>query len=85
MKKEYRKAVTIEAERFDGSDSMMDEYHITKSRWSTINKAYYSLDNEHVSIELKIGDWIATCAKNEPYVISDEIFNLTCVEVKHGV
>jgi len=77
--------VTIEAERFDGSDSMMDEYHVTETRWSTLNKTYYSLDNEHGSIEFEIGDWIITCAKHDPYVISDEIFNLNYVEVKHGV
>lgn len=85
MKKEYRKAVTIEAERFDGSDSMMDEYHVTETRWSTIDKTYYSLDGIHGSIELEIGDWIVTGAKHELYVISDEIFNMTYVEVKHGV
>lgn len=69
MKKEYRKAVTIEAERFDGSDSMMDEYHITENRWSTTNKTYHSLDNECGSIELGIGDWILTDGKHGIYAI----------------
>lgn len=85
MKKEYRKVVTIKAERFDGSDNMMNEYHVTETRWSTIDRTYYSLDNEHGSIELGIGDWIVTGAKHEVYAISDEVFNLTYAEVKHGV
>jgi len=85
MKKEYRKAVTIEAEQFDGSEYMMNEYHIRTRRGVVFDETYYSLDNEHGSIELEIGDWIVTGAKHELYAISNEVFNLTYVEVKHGV
>ena len=82
MKKEYRKAVTIEAEQFDGSPEMIEKYHIE------YDGAYilpFRIETPEGWLGVKAGDWIATGAKSEYWPIDDEIFNLTYVEVKHGV
>lgn len=82
MKKEYRKAVTIEAERFDGSAEMIEKYHIEYDGAYILPLRIETLEGW---LGIKSGDWIATGAKSEHWPISDEIFNMTYVEVKDGV
>lgn len=87
---------TVKAEVFDGSDEMIEKYHI---RTNTV----YSLDpenelsNEAISyqietldqietiegwIVLEANDWIATGVDGEHWAIKDDIFKKTYTEVK---
>lgn len=80
MIKEYRKTATIKAEQFDGSEEMMNKYHLTERVWSSgIHE--YSIKTKEGLMELWIGDWISTGVEGEHWAIADEIFKKTYEEV----
>ena len=61
MIKVYRNTATIKAEQFDGSEEMVDKYHVILNGWEYINA----------------GDWIATGANGEHWGIANDIFKKT--------
>lgn len=78
MIKEYRKVVTIKAEQFDGSDEMIKKYHIDVDDYG--NCAIRG--SEGFMIQLIKDDWIASGIDGERWVIYDDIFRKTYVEVE---
>lgn len=84
MLKEYRKTATIKAERFDGSEEMMNKYGIYKRGTSFMqNSDYvYYLPTKEGDLQTWIGCWIATGVNGEHWAIADEIFKKTYEEVK---
>lgn len=79
MLKEYRKTATIKAEQFDGSDAMVEKYHIE------YDEAYilpFRIETIEGWLGMKAGDWIATGVNGEHWPIADEIFKKTYEEVK---
>lgn len=80
--KTYRKIATIQAEQFDGSQEMMDKYGIFDLRLmsSVYLNPIYNLPTLEGSLEVEIGDWIATGVKGEHWAIKDDIFRETYEE-----
>lgn len=77
MIKVYRKTGTIKAEQFDGSDNMINKYHIE------LDEAYvlpFRIETIQGWIGLAVGDWIATGVNGERWVIADYVFKETYVE-----
>jgi hypothetical protein len=83
MLKEYRKTATIKAEKFDGSDEMIDKYGIVKENF-VINgwDPTFSIPTLEGSLAINIGDWIATGVDGEHWAIADDIFRKTYEEVE---
>lgn len=77
----YRKINTVQAEQFDGSNSMCDKYRITKQPVKGNRRFVYNLMNLKESIQVVPGDWIVTEDVGERHVISDEVFAATYEEV----
>ena len=59
MLHEYRKKTTIKAEQFDGSDEMMERYHITDDGFGDT----YTFRFDNNCLPLKCGWWIVDCGK----------------------
>lgn len=92
MIKAYRKTATIKAEQFDGSDEMIDKYHI-----ETVEGDYakdcsmpeagpapyvrYFLTRFDVDKGISAGDWIATGVNGEYWTISNDVFKKTYAEL----
>ena len=77
MIKIYRKTATIKAEQFDGSNEMVNKYHIE------YDEAYvvpFRIETLEGWIGIKTCDWIATGANGEHWPIADDIFKKTYVE-----
>ena len=77
MIKTYRKIATIQAEQFDGSNEMVNKYHIE------YDEAYvvpFRIETLEGWIGIKTCDWIATGANGEHWLIADDIFKKTYVE-----
>ncbi|APB85468.1 hypothetical protein [Lactiplantibacillus plantarum] len=82
MIKVYRKMATIKAEQFDGSDEMVDKYHIE------YNEAYmvpFRIEALEGWIGIEVGDWIATGVHGEHWVIADAVFKQTYAELDERV
>ena len=82
--KRYRKTATITAEQFDGTEEMVERYHLLHeyvddglmaSRWCWIK----TLEGD---VQIREGDWIATGINGEHWPIANDIFQKTYVEVK---
>ncbi len=79
MIKTYRKTATIQAEQFDGSDEMIEKYHIE------YDGAYilpFRIETPEGWLGMKAGDWIATGVKSEHWPITDDVFKQTYVEAE---
>ena len=79
MIKNYRKTATIQAEQFDGSAEMAKRYSI--GYWRNTNDPMFRLKTLEGPMSLNIGDWIATGVKGEHWVIADDVFKASYVEV----
>lgn len=86
MLKEYRKIATIKAEQFDGTQKMVNKYHISVYN-ENIDKYgglgdwtpdEYTFNGTYIDV----GDWIAIGVEGENWAIDDEIFKKTYEEVK---
>lgn len=78
MIKFYRKTATIKAEQFDGSDDMINKYHIE------FDEAYvlpFRIETMEGWIGMAVGDWIATGINGEHWPIADDIFQKTHAEL----
>lgn len=74
MIKIYRKTGTIKAEQFDGSNDMINKYHIE------FDEAYvlpFRIETIQGWIGLAVGDWIETRANGEHCPIADDVFKKT--------
>lgn len=89
MIKAYKKVATIQAEQFDGSDEMIEKYHIRTNTVYELDPEYrsfddivpYQIETLEGFIELDPGDWIATGISGEHWPIANDIFKKTYVEV----
>lgn len=88
MIKIYRKTETIKAERFDGSEEMIDKYHVrcdTEYMLSDDQLKYsmgpYQIETLEGFLNIGVGDWIATGVNGEHWPIADDIFKKTYVEL----
>ena len=88
MIKEYRKTATIKAEQFDGSEEMIDKYHVRCNTEYMLSDDPFEYSMVPYQIEasgswgnLNVGDWIATGVKGENWSITDEIFKKTYAEL----
>lgn len=78
MIKIYHKTATIKAEQFDGSNDMIDKYHIE------IDDAYgcpFRLETLEGWLGVNIHDWIATGVNGEHWAIADDVFKKTYKEL----
>jgi len=78
MIKIYRKTATIKAEKFDGSNEMINKYHIE------IDDAYscpFRLETLEGWLGVNIHDWIATGVNGEHWPIADDVFKKTYAEL----
>ncbi|MGY5255803.1 DUF1642 domain-containing protein [Lactiplantibacillus plantarum] len=78
MIKLYRKTGTIKAEQFDGSDEMINKYHIE------LNDAYmcpFRFETPAGWIGIDLHDWIATGVTGGHWLISDNLFKKTYAEL----
>ncbi|MBZ3776471.1 hypothetical protein K9P40_05195 [Lentilactobacillus otakiensis] len=87
MIKIYRKTATIMAEQFDGSQKMIKKYGIEDSADSGYNDSDWEdeglcIPTKKGYLRINNGDWIATSIDGEHWVIQDDIFKKTYVEVK---
>lgn len=89
MLKEYRKTETIKAEQFDGSEEMIDKYHVrcdTEYMLSDDPLEYstvpYQMETLEGFLNINAGDWIATGVEGEHWAIDNEIFKKTYEEVE---
>lgn len=83
----YRKQ-PIEAEQFDGSEEMIDKYHVrcdTEYMLSDDPLEYstvpYQMETLEGFLNINAGDWIATGIDGEHWEISDEVFKKTYAEL----
>lgn len=75
----YIKTVAIEAEQFDGSQEVMNKYHII---WGYLDNEWEQLINTlEGRLIIRTGDWIATGVMGEHWPIADEIFKQTYKEL----
>ncbi|MCB4211180.1 DUF1642 domain-containing protein [Lactiplantibacillus plantarum] len=78
MTKIYFKTATIKAEQFDGSDEMVDKYHIAiGSGWV----APYRINTLEGWVGVQINSWIATGVNGEHWTITDDVFKKTYSEL----
>ncbi|WND29912.1 DUF1642 domain-containing protein [Lactiplantibacillus plantarum] len=88
MIKVYRKTATIKAEQFDGSEEMIDKYHVrcdTEYMFSDDQLEYsmgpYQIETLEGFLNIGVGDWIATGVNGEHWPIADDVFKQTYVEL----
>ena len=81
----YRKTALIEAEQFDGSQEMIDKYHLEIWKGTDDNVIYeYSIPTLEGVMDLGVNDWIATGVNGEHWAIADDVFKKTYEAVKDG-
>lgn len=78
MIKTYKKIATIQAEQFDGSQGMIEKYKITITQY--VPTTMFELETLEGSLNLDIGNWIATGIKGEHWAIADDVFKATYEE-----
>lgn len=78
MIKAYRKTATIKAEQFDGSDEMINKYHIEYDEAYTVPFRIEAIEGW---IGVEGGDWIATGVHGEHWLIADAVFKQTYAEL----
>ncbi|WP_072534540.1 DUF1642 domain-containing protein [Lactiplantibacillus plantarum] len=80
MIKIYRKANTIKAEQFDGSNKMVDKYELIDA--GTMLGTHHSPELYLTgSGKINVGDWIATGVNGEHWPIADDVFKKTYAEL----
>ncbi|KRM62089.1 prophage Lp1 protein 31 [Paucilactobacillus vaccinostercus DSM 20634] len=72
----YIKTGTTEFEQFDGSDEMIGKYDIDPEQIGE-GMPMYQLETLKGTIQIFIGDWIATGVEGEHWPVKDEIFQKT--------
>ncbi|WP_333604399.1 hypothetical protein [Lactobacillus acetotolerans] len=77
MIKTYRMIATIQAEQFDGSNKMIEEYNITPPMPLDPDYTINTLEGDMV---LGVGDWIAIGVNDEHWPIANDIFKKTYTE-----
>jgi hypothetical protein len=84
MLKEYRKAATIKAEQFDGSEEMIKKYGIGKFKKFTQGngESIFIVETTEGSFQLNIDDWIAIEDNGYRWTIKDDYFKKTYEEVE---
>lgn len=75
----YRKTALIEAEQFDGTQTMMVKYGIFAHPEAHyfMDKPLYTLKTKEGDMEVKPYDYIATGVDGEHWCIADDIFRKT--------
>ncbi|XRJ97326.1 hypothetical protein ACPBEI_00830 [Latilactobacillus sakei] len=81
--KTYRKTTTIQAEQFDGSSKMIIKYklYVPSGEFISPHRPMYLMYTLEGPMRVNIGDWIATGVKGEHWVIADDVFKDSYVEV----
>ncbi|WKF86013.1 hypothetical protein [Lacticaseibacillus pantheris] len=79
MIKTYRKVVTVDAEQFDESASMIKRYKISQP--DSIAPEYVMSANTEDIAYLRKGDWIVTGEFGDHWPIRDEVFRSSYKEV----
>lgn len=69
----YIKTTNTEFEQFDGSDEMIGKYDIDPEQIGE-GMPIYQLETLRGTIQIFIGDWIATGAEGEHWPVDDDIF-----------
>lgn len=89
MIKIYKRITAIQAEQFDGSQKMIDEYDIIPAYDKNSENEYWQpvfpcsiLMTKKGALSINVGDWVATGINGEHWPIVDDIFKKTYVEVK---
>ena len=88
----YRKTGTIKAEQFDGSDEMIDKYHIeavegdyaedySMPEGGPAPYVRYFLTRFDLAKGISVGDWIVTGINGEHWTIADGVFKKTYAEM----
>lgn len=72
----YIKTGATEFEQFDGSDEMIGKYDIDPEQIGE-GMPMYQLETLKGTIQIFIGDWIATGVEGEHWAVKDEIFKKT--------
>lgn len=72
----YRKTATIRAERFDGSEEMVERYGVLDTEGAGL-----FLPTLEGNLEFHVGDWIVTGVKGEHWAIADDVFKQTYAEL----
>ena len=72
----YIKTAITEFEQFDGSDEMIGKYDIDPEQIGE-GMPMYQLETLKGTIQIFIGDWIATGVEGEHWPVKDEIFQKT--------
>lgn len=88
MIKEYWKQTPIKAERFDGSNEMIEKYDLKYNREASLyedREIGWVISTLEGDIEVHINDWIATGINGEHYAIANDVFLDTYSEKKKGV
>lgn len=74
----YRKKLTVEAEQFDASETMIKKYKIdilsSKARYFKQLHIYLLPNNHGGTNHLQLGNWILTNSKGEHFVVEDSTF-----------
>lgn len=76
----YRKTDTIKAERFDGSDEMVERYDMG-FQLAPNGKSGAIIKTLEGDLLVHVGDWIATGVNGEHWAIADDVFNKTYAEL----
>lgn len=70
----------IEAEQFDGSFDMQAKYAMMSVHF-TSGKSATSMPVQNGDVKVNVGDWIATGAKGEHWLIADDAFQQAYAEL----
>lgn len=90
MIKAYRKTATIKAEKFDGSNEMVDKYNIEVVEGDYADDygmpeagpaPYFRYFMPSGYNEIYAGDWVATGINGKHWEISDDVFKKTYAEL----
>ena len=80
MIKIYRKANTIKAEQFDGSNKMVERYDMG-FQLAPNGKGGAIIKTLEGDLLVHVGDWIATGVNGERWAIADDVFKKTYAEL----
>lgn len=88
MIKIYRKITAIQAEQFDGSQKMIDEYDIIPAYEKNSENEYWQpvfpcsiLMTKKGALSINVGDWVATGINGEHWPIADDVFKKTYADL----
>lgn len=78
MTKIYRTTDTIKAEQFDGSNEMINKYHI---EFDDTYRCPFRLETLEGWLGVNVHDWIATGINGDHWPIVDDVFKKTYKEL----